>query len=227
MTLPALLMAGALGAACSSAGPASNSSSPLSAPQIVAAARVAALARGTVQAVIVTDTQGHTIVFDNDSARNGGLQLIVEGDSKAEIILIDQVAFLRAGASALNTVFGLSSQQADAGAGRWIAVTPNDAQWTSISAGITLGSVLGEVLPGGHLTKEGTETLSGQKVVVVGGALAGSTVRLDVAARGSPLPLREVSAGQGVTQTVGLSHWGVPVHLSPPNGAVPLDALGS
>jgi len=226
-----VLLAGCSGGTSTSqkqSAPAGLSSLPPG--QILSWALAAARAAGSMHFGVTSTASGHTVVFDQDSSSSAGRQVItISGGGQETVLVLGRATYVRGNAVALAVTLGFPAAQALRLAGRWISLRPGDPGYQAVTEGVTLGSVLDEVVPLGPLTSTGRTTIDGQTVVGVRGTAAASTsvprgtpVTLYVAATGRPLP---VSCQQGPASnrtSIVFSRWGEPVHVAAPRNAIPL-----
>lgn len=178
-----------------------------------------------------------------DAGATSGKQVItVDGDTFT-VLVVGATAYLQGDATALVENLGLPPSLAQAHSGQWISLVSGDAPYASVYAAVTVPSALADNLTFRPTTVVGTQTVSGQRVTVVRGAMrpvggqsASGTATLYLAAGGRHLPVRYVERGTITSATTGssvpfdfeitFSAWGVAVSESAPPGAVPFASFG-
>jgi len=107
--------------------------------------------------------------------------------------------------------------------GRWIKVPKGDSRFASFEQFTDKGKLFSSMLQAkGTVTKSGTRTYNGQKVIVLRDSDGGGD--LYIAASGKPYPVAIVSTGdkQG---TITFTGWDEPVDVSAPSDAIDLSQL--
>ena len=107
--------------------------------------------------------------------------------------------------------------------GRWLKVPVTDKRFGSFSSLTDMSGLLGQLLhPSGTVTKLGTRTVGGQRVIGLRDSANGGI--LYVAAAGVPYPVEVVSTGAHAGQ-VRFDHWNQRITLKPPARPVYLAQL--
>jgi hypothetical protein len=197
--------------------------------QILAEARVAAKAAGSLHYASTAKSGSAHVVYGVDSSANSGRQVIkISGGGRATVLVVGGVGYIRANAAALARFFGFPDTIASRLAHRWISIRRGDPGYRQVVAGVTAGSVLDEATPVGRLTVTGPRTLSGRSVIGVRGEAragagmpAGTVVTIYIAASGRPLPVSCQEDLGSARVTVLFSRWGETVHVAAPRRAVP------
>ena len=135
---------------------------------------------------------------------------------------------MRGNALAMRAYFGLTTRQATKYAGKWIAVPSSNPGYATVSEGVTFPSFLSRLFP--QETKLSVVTAGGLigihgTVKGEGGATAAVTIFRP--AQGKPLPVKQTakSSGHPDSGLYSMSRWGEAVHVSAPDGAVPIDTV--
>ena len=196
--------------------------------QILAEARAAANAAGSLHYASTARSGSASVIYGVDSSANAGRQVIkISGGGRATVLVVGGVGYIRANAAALAGFFGFPGAIASRLAHRWISVRRGDPDYRQVIAGVTIGSVLDEATPVGRLTVTGPRTLSGRSVIGVRGEArasvgmpAGAMVTIYIAASGRPLPVSCQEDIASTRVTVLFSRWGETVHVAVPRRAV-------
>jgi hypothetical protein len=124
----------------------------------------------------------------------------------------------------------LTPAQASRYPGRWISIPHSAAAYPTVSAGVTLPSLLRVLYPKGAAVRVAGK-VGGRQVVGLRKharhAGVGYTETLWAQAHGRPLPVEDYSMApsKGYWQRVTLSRWNESVQVSAPTGAVPISAV--
>jgi hypothetical protein len=171
--------------------------------------------------------------YKEDVGPTSGQQDITVNGNHARVILVDNMAYVKADAPMLADYFGVPAAKVSRIANQWIAVPPSDPEYQTVTNGVTMASILDQTLPAGPVTETGGGKFEGVRQVTIQGALpAGSgpkpgTATLLVALGERPLPLSSAAQyGSSAGPLVTFSKWGVPVQLAAPAGAVPAPSIG-
>jgi len=181
-----------------------------------------ARARGWAHIDITVSQSGKTIDFGQDSGLSGGRQTVTIGAEQATVVLIGDVAYVQADASALHDYLGLPSSTASFG-GKWISIRPTDRQYVAVTAGLRLGDALKQDTIGPPFAIEPPTVLDGQRVIPIsgtadtaGGAAVSGTLYVPVS--GPVLPVAFDLAAATITDRSVFSRWGMATTLTvPPN----------
>jgi hypothetical protein len=176
-----------------------------------------------------------------DAGTDGGQQLITEQGSTGvdvyRLRLVHGVVYFRGNVPAVVDQLGVGRSKASAVSGKWVSIHKGAAPYASFAAGITTRSNLAQ-LPATFVPTSSSTTSSSSPPTthISGGLTAGKgrpsvgTARL-VVVTSSSLPRTFAAKATAVTgERLLLSwrfdHWGVPVHVTAPSGAVPYSSLG-
>lgn len=223
-----------VGAGLTVFGDGASASSPGSGPSALLARSLAdAESAGWVHEEINASAEGHTFSMNNEIGSVDGQQIIRTDGARAEVILVNGIAYIEANAKGVANYFELSTTDPQQFAGRWFSVTSNDAGYSSYVEAVTLDSDFSQVQLSEPLTSGGQTTIDGHRVIpvygYVAGASKGSKVRatLYVTATGKTVPIEFAVSSKGVHETITWSDWNHPVYLTVPGGSVPLPNQGS
>jgi hypothetical protein len=196
--------------------------SPGRAATLVREADTNARARGWAHIDITASQAGKTIVFRQDSGLAAGRQTFTIGAAHATVVLINDVAYVKADAPALHDYFGLPSSSASF-AGKWISIRPTDHQYVAVTAGVRLGDALKQDMIGPPFVPDAPTVLDGRRVIVIrgiahspGGATVSGTLYVPVS--GTVLPVAFDLSAATITDRSVFSRWGIAATLTvPPN----------
>ena len=181
--------------------------------------------------IVVSVTHGTTaIVVTGDAGPNQGQQTLSEGTQGATAIYVDRVVYLHADSVSLAQALG-DGASASAAVGRWVSVTSSEPRFAAVARGLTLSSVLNELLDWPNQLAIGSPTtVDGQQVTPVTGEVrlsGGPKIKatLDITRTARPLPLEINASSSAASETVIFSHWGAPVTITAPSGAQPASSL--
>jgi hypothetical protein len=227
-------------AACTSGGapkPSAGSSSPpqpatssgsateaLSAGDILAVAAKAAAAKGFVHTVATLKQGKESARVVNDTGTPNGRQVIIAGKQHTEILLVDEIAYLRANEEALTDFLGFPPDEASTYADKWLSFTISDAGYGELVETLDMTSLIENITLTGELTKTAVTTIDGRRAIGIKGEHPqGGTGTLYVAADGEPLPVRMEIADQNASSgSLVFSDWGKKVSVKAPSGATPM-----
>jgi hypothetical protein len=173
--------------------------------------------------------------WTSDVTKDSGTQLFTANhwcdNAKAQMVLVNDVAYIRGNAAGLEseqTLF-LPKALAKRYAGRWIAIPKGHRFYRLVAPGLTLASIVHEADPRGngyelHLARKrwhGTRLL-----VLRAGNPDDEGATLSAQAHRSPLPVSFTwwggCVGVGCRGTGSFSKWNEPVHLQPPARSTPI-----
>ena len=159
------------------------------------------------------------VTFRKDG-RTGHLTVIVAKDT----------AYIRGDAFALVNYEAFKAGPAAKYAGHWVRIPHTDRDYSTVSAGMRLSSVIDELtlVP---LSTAPDAAISGERVVVLKGARKSAvakdaTVTLYARAAGSPVPVQEVTTQGNARATVTFGKWNETVNVTAPANAVPISKTG-
>jgi hypothetical protein len=145
------------------------------------------------------------------------------------VIFVAGSAYLRGDAFTLTDYMGFKAGAAAAYAGRWILVPRSDGAYSTIAAGVTFSSAIGELKLSAPLTRVPDTTIGGRRVIGVRGKSSTSpgsiAATLYARATGPPLPVGEVATAGKTRAVVTFSRWNEPVHVAVPASAVPISKV--
>jgi len=212
--------------------PASTTTGTVSPASLLASATTDARAQGWVH-VVVTDHHGtETANITQDSGPDQGEQNIQKSGVAAKVILVNRNAYIQGNSEAVTSYFGFPASDGPTLAGHWISISPSDSAYDTVTAGVSLTSVLEEAGLTGNLTEIGRTVRDGQEVIGISGTASspdagGGAATLYLTTTSHPLPVEfDTTSSQGTEQAV-FSDWGKSVFLSTPGGATPFASIAS
>jgi hypothetical protein len=205
----------------------------------------AAESAGSFHYVSTTTGSSGTATTIGQAGRSSGLQQITTTSSTAgpasfTVMVLGATAYFRGDANAIEQNLGLSSSVATQYASKWISLTSSDgAVYSSVYAAVTTHDALTQNIAL-KPQQVGTATVGGRTLNTVTGSLLPVTIpgqgTQNFTGTGtlwiSPSTQRPVryqehgtSQGQTSTTTMTFSHYGAPVSVSAPSGAVPFSSI--
>jgi hypothetical protein len=234
--LIAAIVAGLVGLVYISRTPTASAPATVLPPVVIAPGR-ALLTRAVRDAdlqgwvhVAVSATVGTTATTaSGDAGPSSGQQTIHIGAQSATVIYVGHVAYVHFDTIALAQTLGAPTMSA-AAVGKWVSFQPTDRGYGAIISGVTLTSLVSQLLQFPGALAIGTPTVvNGRPVVPITGEtrLDGRTIKgtLDVTRTAHPLPVEVNASSSGASQTVIFSNWGSAVTMTAPSGATPAQGL--
>jgi subtilisin family serine protease len=218
--VPLALLAGA--GLVAFGGPAPASAAAPSPSALLAQALANAKNGGWVHEVTQAKEQGHTFSAVNDIGQIEGRQNIKNDATRAKVMLIGGVGYIEANAVGVASYFQLTTKNPGKLAGKWFIVTSSDADFSTVTAAVTLASDFNGLQMSGPYQEGKRTVVNHQKVIPIHGFISGSTngpkaaVTLDVTATGTTLPVRFTAKTKTVKETTVWSRWGHVVKLTIP-----------
>jgi len=191
---------------------------------IVAAAKVAADAANSVHVSGSIVSGGSPITLDLDLlAGKGGRGQLTENGLGFELILTGGTVYIKGSPAFYRHIGGTAAAQLLQG--KWLKAPTTSKEFASISSLTDLRQLVDSTLANhGTLTKGGTTTVSGQKVIGVTDATKGGT--LYVATTGQPYPI-EITKSGASGGTIAFERWNESVSLAAPANAIDITQLQS
>lgn len=226
----------ALTALALAAGPlaagAANASPPSAATVLGEALSNARHAHWVHEFVETSFTKGGSYTQSDVVGATSGSQVFLFGTTgviEAIAFPARHVAYVKGTANVLRSFLRLSASVASHDAGRWLALTPADAQYTGVVQGMTLNSDFSSILPRSGKISFGPNTaVNGTRartiVITSGHGTTAEQIVVVVPLSGRLLPLGARAQTPTASAVVAWTKWGVPAHLTAPSGAVPLAA---
>ena len=221
--LAAVVVAGTVGVSNAVA------SSSVSAKHVVASALAAARKESGCTYTTTFTLDDHSYVLSAQAGSTSGEQLISYHGAQIDVRDVDDNVYVFANASGVKLQYGETDPT---WANRWIDVTSSDAKFAAFSSGVLLGSTLDEVSPATLKGSASSETLQGEKVIVVTGkpnsniGLSGGKETLYLSAKAPYLPVKLVVTDKPTSEvrklTITFATWGKTVVVSKPPNATPL-----
>jgi len=218
-----LLLAAAAVLQAGCGGSSSSSEASKSASAILADARRAATAAGSVRVAGTIDDSGQMISLDLSITGHGGGGTLTVHGTKVDIVRSGTSVYIRAPGSFYRSV-GASKAAGQLLDGRWLKAPVSTPQFGDFSQLTDLNKFVALALkPQGTVTKGAQTTIDGQKVI----GLQDSKGRgvLYVATTGTPYAVEFKGVG-GESGTLKLTDWGSAHAPKPPPNAIDIGALG-
>jgi len=217
-----LLLALSLVACGSSAS--SNDIASKSAPEILAATKLAAEDARTVHVSGTIDNGGRPVTLDvNLRAGKGARGRISENGVSFELIQTGGSVYIKGSPAFYRRVGGATAAQLLQG--KWLKAPANSAEFASLSSFTNLRDLVDTALTTeGKLAKSGTTTVNGQPAVGLTNTSKGGT--LYVATSGPPYPIEITKTGANGGK-ISFDRWNQPVTLAPPADALDITKLQS
>jgi hypothetical protein len=235
--LVAAIVAGLVGLFVISRTPTATATAPVTPPVLVTSPGRVLFLRAVHDAdlqgwvhVGVSATVGTTATTaSGDAGSTSGQQTIHVGTQSASVVYLDHVAYVQFSSLAIAQTLGAPTMSA-AAIGKWVSFLPTTRGYGTIIAGVTLPSLVSQLLQFPGALTIGTPTVvNGQPVLPIAGETRfdGRTIKatLDVTHTAHPLPVEVNAASPGASQTVIFSNWDTPVTITAPSGATPAAAL--
>lgn len=221
--LPTLLLLAVAIAGCGGSSSSSGNGIAEKSPnEILAAAKVAADAASSVHIAGSIVSNGSPITLNMElQAGKGGRGQLSENGLSFELIQINGTVYIKGSAAFYKHIGGAAAAQLLQG--KWLKAPANSSDFASLAALTDLRRLADTTLENtGTLTKGGTTTVNGQKVVGVTGSSKGGT--LYVAATGQPFPAQVTKSGSGAG-SITFDRWNEPVTVTAPANAIDVSQL--
>jgi hypothetical protein len=218
-------LAGCGGSSSSSSSSSSgNGIADKSPADILAATKVASDAASTVHVSGSIVSDGSPITLDmNLLANKGGRGQLSESGLSFELIQVGKTVYIKGSPAFYKHIGGTAAAQLLEG--KWLKAPASDSDFASLSQLTDLRQLVDQTLAShGALTKAGTSTIAGQKVVGITDKAKGGT--LYIAATGQPYPVQITKAGSGGGK-ISFDRWNKTVTLAAPANAIDVAQLQS
>jgi hypothetical protein len=222
--LAALLLAVALAACGGSSSSSGSGIADKSPAAILAATKVAADSAKSVHVSgsIVSGSTPITLDMQLLAGKGGRGQLSQDGLS-FELIEVGGTVYIKGSPAFYKHIGGGAAAQLLQG--KWLKAPATSSNFASLGQLTNLRQLVDQTLSDhGTLSKSGTTTVKGQKVVGITGKSKGGT--LYVAATGKPYPIEITKSGSSA-DSITFDHWDEPLTLSAPANAIDINALQS
>lgn len=221
--LLALLAGCGGGSSSSSSASSDNGVAGKSPADILAATKVASDAARTVHVSGSIVSDGSPITLDmNLLAGKGGRGRLSENGLSFELIQVGKTVYIKGSPAFYKHIGGSSAAQLFQG--KWLKAPASNSDFASLSQLTDLRQLVDQTLSnhGGSLTKIGTSTVNGQKVVGITDKAKGGT--LYIAATGQPYPIQIAKSGSGGGK-IAFDRWNSSVTLAAPANAIDVAQL--
>jgi hypothetical protein len=218
--LLALVLVAAL-AGCGG-GSSGNGIAEKSPAEILASTKAAADAAKSVHVSGSLVTGGTPITLDmNLVAGQGGRGQLSQSGLAFELIVVGGTVYIKGSSGFYEHIGGKAAAQLLEG--KWLKAPTGNANFASIGQLTNLRQLIdGTLAAHASLSKTGTSTVNGQKVVGVTDRSKGGT--LYVAATGKPYPVQISRAASG-SGNITFDRWNEPITLSAPSNAIDITKL--
>lgn len=221
--LVALLAGCGGGSSSSSSASSDNGVAGKSPADILAATKVASDAANTVHVSGSIVSGGSPITLDmNLLAGKGGRGQLSENGLAFELIQVGKTVYIKGSPAFYKKIGGTAAAQLLQG--KWLKAPASDADFASLSQLTDLRQLVDQTLEnhGSSLTKIGTSTIDGQKVVGITDKSKGGT--LYIATTGRPYPIQIAKSGSGGGK-ITFDRWNSSVTLAAPTNAIDVAQL--
>jgi hypothetical protein len=222
MTAPLLTLVALLAGCGGSSSSSNNGVADKSSADILAATKVASDAATTVHVSGSIVSDGSPITLDlNLLANKGGRGQLSENGLSFELIQVGKTVYIKGSPAFYKHIGGTAAAQLLEG--KWLKAPASDSDFASLSQLTDLRQLVDQTLAShGALTKAGTSTIAGQKVVGITDKAKGGT--LYIAATGQPYPVQITKAGSGGGK-ISFDRWNKTVTLAAPANAIDVAQL--
>jgi hypothetical protein len=213
----------ALVAGCGGGSGSTNGEENKSASQILADARTAATAAGSVHVTGTIVDSGTQLKLNLRAGGRTGSGTITFRGSPIRVIRIGNTLFMNAPASFYTTT-GANKATAALLDGKWLKASATQKDFAELAQLTRLKDVLAiTTKPDGKISKGATSTMAGTTVIELKDDKGGS---LYISTKGKPYPV--VLRGKDATSSgnVRFTEWGEAVEAKAPKGAIDLGAAG-
>jgi hypothetical protein len=212
------------GSSSSSSSSSDNGVSGKSPADILAATKVASDAATTVHVSGSIVSDGSPITLDmNLLAGKGGRGQLSESGLAFELIEVGKTVYIKGSPAFYKHIGGTAAAQLLQG--KWLKAPASDSDFASLSQLTDLRQLIDQTLAShGTLTKAGSSTINGQKVVGITDKTKGGT--LYIAATGQPYPIQITKGGSGGGK-ISFDRWNKTVTLAAPANAIDVAQLQS
>lgn len=223
-SLLALLALAVALAGCGGSSSSGNGVADKSPAEILAATKTASDGAKSVHVSGSLVSGGTPITLDmNLIAGKGGRGQLSQSGLSFELIAVGDTVYIKGSPDFYKHIGGSAAAQLLAG--KWLKAPATGSDFASIGQLTNLHELVDQTLAEhGTLTKTGTTTINGQKVVGVTSKSKGGT--LYIAATGTPYPVQISKSGSG-SGSITFDHWNEPVTVAAPANAIDITQLQS
>jgi hypothetical protein len=217
------LPAGCGGSSSSSSSSSGNGVADKSPADILAATKVAADAAKTVHVSGSIVSGGSPITLDmNLLAGKGGRGQLSESGLAFELIQVGKTVYIKGSPAFYKKIGGTAAAQLLQG--KWLKAPASNSDFASLSQLTDLRQLVDQTLEthGSSLTKGGSSTIAGQKVVGITDKTKGGT--LYIATTGQPYPVQIVKTGSSGGK-ITFDRWNSSLTLAAPANAIDVAQL--
>lgn len=176
---------------------------------------------------------GESIHITSVAGRVDGAQTIkvtsLGGRGVVNVRLVGKTAYILGNAFGLSQYMSFKAGPASHEANHWLAISSTNADFAPVAAGLTVNSAVSQLaLPAQtRFTLLAKRKVRGLLATGIKAALNANrshpkeTLTVYVRANGLPLPIEETGRITGISQSMVLNGWGIPVHVVAPAKSVP------
>jgi hypothetical protein len=221
-TLTAAVLAGATLAGCG--GSSTNGVESKSPTEIISAAQKAAESAKSVRVTGSVSSAGTALTLNLQIGQGQGAKgTISEGPLSFELIRVGSSVYIKGSAAFYEHFAG--SEAAKLLQGKWLQAPATSGEFAQLGSLTNMSQLLSTVLGRhGSLSKTGTSTVEGKKVVGVKDASTGGV--LYVATTGKPYPV-QISKTGSTGGKVTFEDWDASLTITAPPGAINIEKLKS
>jgi hypothetical protein len=220
--LACVLIVAALAGCGGSSSSSGNGIAAKTPTEILAATKVAADAASSVHVTGSIVSSGSPITLDMDLlAGKGGRGKLSESGLAFELIQTGGTVYIKGSPAFYKHIGGAAAAQLLQG--KWLKAPAKSSDFASLSSLTELRQLVDTTLAShGSLTKGGTTTVNGQKVVGLTDTTKGGT--LYIATDGAPLPIEITKSGSGGGK-ITFDSWNKPVTVTAPANSIDVQQL--
>jgi hypothetical protein len=194
----------------------------LSADKLLGQARRTAMRRKWVH----IESQGRdprlgAVTIVGDAGPDAGRQSFTSDEYEFNVVYLKPAVYVRGNGDLVAGLLGLPQSSAPSIDHKWVVLHPADAPYEDTIEDLTLASVLEDMAPETPLSKAGPIDVSGEPTMRISG---GDRSALFVSVR-TELPVSFSEADPDSSDEGTFSHWGEPVVVRAPKGAIPFAAV--
>lgn len=211
------------GSSSSSSSSSGNGIADKSPADILAATKAASDGAKSVHVSGSIVSSGSPITLDmNLLAGKGGRGKLSESGLSFELIQVGRTVYIKGSPAFYKHIGGSAAAQLFQG--KWLKASASNSDFASLSQLTDLRQLVDQTLDnhGLSLTKSGSSTVAGQKVVGITDKSKGGT--LYIAATGKPYPIQISKSGSGAGK-ITFDRWDGPVTLAAPANAIDVAQL--
>jgi hypothetical protein len=183
---------------------------------------------GWVHEVSVASGSGHKFSMVNDIGTREGRQVIISDGAHATVLVVAGNAYIYGNDAAIAKYFEISTTDPQKFANQWLELTPQNPDFSTVSAAVTLSSDFRQVAIPGALHEGQPVEVDGHKVRPISGHIPATsqapaaTATIYVTTKGTVLPVEYRIVAKGIKSTTSWTQWGRAVQIAVPPSSTPL-----